>query len=60
MVASSMYGTGVSLTIWVEHFRNESDHWWLVWVFLAELHGEFESAVFKRCVLRPVESGTDA
>lgn len=38
------------LTIGVVHHRNKSDYWWFVGVLFAELHGEFESAVFKWCV----------
>ena len=43
------------LTIGMKHFGNESDHWGFIGVLFTELHGEFESAIFKWCVLGAVE-----
>lgn len=47
-----------TLTIRVEHFRDESNSGWFVWVLLAEGHCEFEGSIIKWCVFRPARTYT--
>ena len=42
----------IVVDVWMEHFRQKLDFWWLVRIVLTELHVQLEDAAFPQSVVR--------